>query len=202
MAIASPNENVYYYECNNGQFRLFYFIPPGELKRLCNENRISEKVLKDYPDGVDLGCTEANFMEFENAYDCSIPLDPNAMCRAFFAILSTTRNWKKFRGSGLIPAGDLERHVEKVDQALRRKKVIQKYIKPLQAEMPLKKLRQRKRRKGILQKQTEEVLRKLRVKGIKSNRNMAQQKFSAINMAEGTGAEEVFVRLHHKKRKE
>ena len=202
MAIASPNENVYYYECNNGQFRLFYFMPPLELKGLCDENRISPNVLKDFPDGVDLGCTEADFKEFEDAYGYTIPLDPYALRRAFFAIFSTTRNWKNFRGSGFIPAADLEHHMKKVDGALLREKKIQEDFKPPPDQLSLKQLRQGRRRQAVLQRQTYEVLRKLQVKGIDPDRTLPQQKFSTIKMAEDAGAEEVFIRLHQKKRKE
>jgi len=202
MEIASPKESVYYYECSNGHFRLFYFIPPGELKGLCDKQSISPKVLEDFPDGVDLGCTEADFKEFKDTYAYTIPLDPNALCRAFYAVFSTTHDWENFRGSGFIPAADLERHLEAVDEALLRDKKMQEDIKPPLSEMSLKQHRQRKHQQAVLQRQTEEVLREFQVKGIKPDLNMAQQKFTSINMAEGVGAEEVFIRLHQKKRKE
>ena len=177
-------------------------MPPGELNRLCDENRISKDVLKDFPDGVDLGCTEPDFREFEDAYDYTIPLNPRALRRAFFAIFSTTRNWKNFRGSGFIPAADLERHMKKVDGALLKEKKIQEDVKPPPDQMSLKQLRQRRRRQAVLQRQTYEVLRKLQVKGIDPDRTLPEQKFSTIKMAEGADAEEVFIRLHQKKRKE
>jgi hypothetical protein len=47
MAISSPKETVYYYECSNGQFRLVYFIPPDKLQELVEQNRISPQVLED-----------------------------------------------------------------------------------------------------------------------------------------------------------
>jgi len=202
MAIASPNENVYYYECNNGQFRLFYFMPPRELKDLCDENRISPNVLKDFPDGVDLGCTEADFKRFEDAYGYTIPLDPRALHRAFFAIFSTTRNWKNFRGSGFIPAADLERHMKKVDRALPKERRIREHVKPPPDQLSLKQLRQRRRRQAVLQRQTYEVLQKLQVKGIDPDLTLPEQKFSTVKMEEGADAEEVFLRLHQKQRKE
>ena len=202
MAITSPNENVYYYECNNGQFRLFYFMPPRELKGLCDENHISPNVLKDFPDGVDLGCTEADFKEFKNTYGYTIPLNPCALQHAFYAILSTTRNWKKFCGSGFIPAADLERHMKKVDVALLKEKKIKEAVKPPPDQLSLKQLHQRRRRQAVQQRQTYEVLRKLQVKGVDPDRTLLQQKFSTIKMAEDEGAEEVFIRLHQKKRKE
>jgi hypothetical protein len=202
MAIASPNENVYYYECSNGQFRLSYFIPPAQLKKLSDEGRISSDALKDFPDGVDIGCIETDFKEFKKAYGYSIPRDPSSLRHAFSAIFSTTRNWKKFRGSGFIPAADLERHIKKVDGALPREKKIREDIE-LPPERPsLKQLRRRKRRQAVLQRQKDKVLEELQVKGIDPDRNLAEQKVSAITMKEDADAEEVFIRLHQKKRKE
>lgn len=201
MAIASPNENVYYYECSNGRFRLSYFIPPGEIKALCDEKLISRNALKDFPDGVDVGCTEADFKVFKETYGYGIRLDPQALQRAFFAIFSTTRNWKKFRGSGFIPAADLERHLDKVDGTLRKERKTRKVVEPPPGKLSLKQLRQRRRQEGIVGAQTHNVLRKLQVEGIDPDRTLHEQEFSSVNMAKGAGAEEVFIRLHQKHRK-
>lgn len=201
MAIASPNENVYYYECSNGRFRLSYFIPPGEIKALCDEKLISRNALKDFPDGVDVGCTEADFKVFKETYGYSIRQDPQALRRAFFAIFSTTRNWKDFRGSGFIPAADLERHVDNVNGILRKEIKTREIVEPPPDKISLKQRRQRKRQKGIVGKQTYNVLQKLQVKGIDPDRTLHEQEFSSINMAEGENAEELFIRLHQKHRK-
>ena len=202
MAIASPSEHVYYYECSNGRFRLTYFIPPGELKRLCDDNRISPSVLEDFPDGVDLGCIEPDFKDFDETYGYRPLQDPDALRHAFFAILSATRNWKKFCGSGFIAAADLERHVENVDGALLKKKLMQGDVKPPGDQLPLKQRRQIRRRQAVQRTQTYRVLREFQVEGIDSERTLPQQVFSPIKMTEGRGAEKVFIRLHQKHRKE
>ena len=202
MAIASPNQNVYYYECSNGRFRLSYFIPPGQLEKLCREGRISLKVLEDFPDGVDVGCIETDFKEFEKSYDYKIPLDPKALRNAFLAILSSTHEWEKSRGSGFIPAADLERHLKKVDSALVRAKKIPREIKPPSEKMSLKKVRQRWHQQAVLQEETDKILHRLQVTGINPKKSITQQSFSDIKMTKGTRAEDVFIRLHQKKRKE
>ena len=202
MKIASPNENVYYYECNNGQFRLFYFMPPRELKELCNKKRILRKVLKDFPDGVDLGCTEADFKQFEETYGYTIPLEPSALRNAFYAIFSTTRNWKKFRGSGFIPAADLEGQMKKVDGVLPKERKIREEPELPPEQLSFKQLQRRRRRQDARQRETYKVLRKLKVKGIDPGLTLTQQKFSTIKMEKGVDAQEVFIKLHHKKRKE
>jgi hypothetical protein len=78
---------------------------------LCRENQISSYAIEDYPDGIDLGCTEVDFAEFERAYGYRPETSPVILRRAFFAILSSTHHWKKFRGSGFVPAVDLEQHI-------------------------------------------------------------------------------------------
>jgi len=202
MAIKTPNENVYYYECSNGRFRLSYFIPPGQLKKLSKEGRISPKAVKDFPDGVDIGCIEADFEEFEKSYDYKIPLDPKALRNAFLAILSSTHKWKEFRGSGFIPAADLELHIKKVDDALLRAAKTKKKVKLPPDQLSLKQLHQKWRQQAVQQKQMDKVLHELQVKGIDPKRAITQQSFSDIKMTKGTRAEDVFFRLHQKHRKE
>ena len=202
MAIASPNENVYYYECNNGQFRLFYFMPARQLKELCDKKRISRKVLEDFPDGVDLGCTEADFKRFEEDYNYTIPLDPRALRNAFYAIFSTTRKWEKFRGSGFIPAADLEGRLNKVDGVLKKEKIILEGVKPTQEKLSLRQLHRSRRREDVLERKTHKVLQKLQVKGINPDLTLPEQKFSDIKRQRGVDAKEVFLKLHQQKRKE
>lgn len=202
MAISSPDERVYYYECNNGRFRLFCCIPFRELKALREENRISPDVLRDFPDGVDLGCTEADFREFEETYGYRLPQDPEALRRAFFAIFSTTHNWKEFRGSGSISAADVEQQIEVVDGALRQAEVVQEKVEPSAGQLPLRQLRQSRHRQARLSTRTRNVLQKLLVRGIDPKRTLSQQQFSPIKMTEGPSVREVFIRLHEKRRKE
>ena len=101
MAICSPREPVYYYECSAGGFRLVYFVPPDDLRQLYGANKISEQALQDFPDGVDLGCTEADFRDFEELYGWRPAADPVQIRRAFLALFSSTRRWKTFRGSAI-----------------------------------------------------------------------------------------------------
>jgi len=202
MAVAIPSEHVYYYECSNGRFRLTYFIPPGELKRLSDDNRILPQAERDFPDGVDLGCTEPDFKVFEKTYGFRPQQDPDALRRAFFTILSATRNWKKFCGSGFIPAADLELHVETVDGALLEKELIQENAKPPGDQLSLRQRRRIRRRQAVQQMQADSILRDLQVEGIDPERTLPQQAFSPIRKGEGTDAEEIFIGLHQKQRKE
>ncbi|MBU1049012.1 hypothetical protein KKG90_03195 [Candidatus Bipolaricaulota bacterium] len=201
MGVAIPNERVYYYECSSGRFRLTYFIPRGELEQLCEGSRIDAKVLEDFPDGVDLGCTEADFGDFKRMYGYCPRQDPEALRSAFLAILSATRNWKSFRGSGFIPATDLERHVEAVDEILFDSLPRQIEMEPPGLPSSLQQRRRTRHRQAVRHLKADKTLRDLQVEGIDPKRTLSQQTFSRITTDAGAGAEEVFVRLHHKQRK-
>jgi hypothetical protein len=201
MTIATPNEPVYYYECSNGGFRLFYSLPAAELERLCRDNQISPRALEDYPDGIDLGCTEVDFTQFDTAYGYHPETRPDVLRRAFFAILSSTHNWKKFRGSGFIPAADLEQHIGTIEAEL-HKKVSEQATGKVAAKKPsLSQWRKRNRGHAIRQKRTINALKKFPVKGIDPKRTMAGQEFSPIATTKGEDAEKIFTRLFRKQQR-
>ena len=172
----------------------------GNLEQLSKAGHISKEVLKDYPDGVDLSCTEPDFEEFEELYDYRPPNDPEALQRAFFTIFSATRNWKKFRGSGLIPADDLEEEMVTVEDSLQQVKLIPEKIQPLAKQTTLKERRRSMRRRDKQQKSMIRYLQQMKVKGVDPKRSLRQQEFSEIQMQEGKSAEEVFTKLHRKEK--
>ena len=200
MEIASPKEPVYYYECSAGRYRLAYFIPPGELQRLHEEGRISDLALKDLPDGVDLSCTEPDFVEFEELYGYRPPYDPDALLRAFFAVFSTTRKWKSFRGSGFIPASDLEMQMEAVEAELEEADLEPVAPEPPPAEASAKQRKRRRVRQSAQQKKIRNAIKKRPAKGIDPRKSLRQQEFSKITMGEGKTAEEVFSELYLKQK--
>lgn len=201
MAIKSPIEPVYYYECSNGGFRLVYFIPPDELERLVEQDRISLEVLKDYPDGVDLTCREADFEEFHQLYRYRPQFKPDVLRRAFFAIFSTTHDWESFRGSGFIPAADIERLEEPIDATLRQEKMMPEDIEPLPEQPNLKHRRQWMDRRAVQQSHINTYLRQLEVDGIDPRKTLRQQTFSSVKMQDGKRADEVFSELHQKRKR-
>ncbi|MHC4429096.1 MAG: hypothetical protein ACYS0D_10925 [Planctomycetota bacterium] len=191
---------MYYYECSGGSFRLVYFIPPDRLRQLREEDRISRQALEDFPDGVDLDCTEPDFHEFEELYGYRPPMAPEALQRAFFAIFSATREWERFQGSGMIPSADLERRVETVDRALRDQEVLPERIEAPPEPPTLAERRQRMDRRGTRQARLYEALEQMPVEGVDPGQTLGQQKFSPISMEEGEDAEKVFAELHQRQR--
>ena len=192
MSIKSPSQPVYYYEASNGKFRLTYFIPPDELEKLIGSGDISNEVLDDFPDGVDLSCTEPDFQRFQKLYNYRPLHDPEALQRAFFTIFSSTHKWKQFRGSGLIRADKLEEAIGVVEDSLDKLESgsSRRGVRPV-----LKKEKYLSKSRKIEQKRISAHLQKLKVKGVNSKLDMRQQEFPEIKMQEGKSEEEVFTGL-------
>lgn len=201
MSVASPKEAVYYYECSNGRFRLTYFMPVDQLRELDEEGHIRPQVLEDYPDGVDLGCTEHNFEEFHELYDYQPPILPAALRRAFYAIFSTTRDWETFRGTGLIPAAEIEGRVEVIETALREEEIAPEEVETLSEAPSLEARRERAKRQAMQQSRMQAVLELMRVEGIDPEQTLGQQVFSPVEMKEGRTSKEVFENLHKGRRR-
>ena len=201
MEISIPKESVYYYECSVGRFRLVYFIPPDELRRLNNQGLLAEQALTDLPDGVDLGCTGPDFVEFEDLYGYRPPLDPEALQRAFFAILSSTRRWKAFRGSGDIPAADLEKQVERVERELTIRDLTPLSVEPLKDRPSLKQRHKWTKHREIQQTRIEKILRDLSIEGVDPKKMLHQQQFSQITSGDGEAAKVVFSELHQRRKR-
>lgn len=197
MAIKSPKEAVYYYEANNGKFRLVYFIPPEKLEQLAQDGRINAEVLEDYPDGVDLNVTTPDYEEFHELYGYRVKNDPEELQRAFFAMLSGTRNWQSFRGSGFIPAADLEPVAETVEESLQEEDLLPEEL-DFSMSFSLPDRRAQSARQAAQQERMAEHLEQMEVEGIDPGLTLREQKFRPIEMQEGKSAEEVFTKLQRK----
>lgn len=200
MDIKTPGETVYYYECAHGSFRLLYFIPPASLEGLVNDDLIRPLVLEDYPDGVDLGCTLADFDEFHELYGYQPDIDPDEMQRTFFAMFSSMKGWETVRGSGFIKSGDLERYAPVVEESIERRKLRPEDLpKPPAEPSPLEQ-RSLVNERAMQQVQIREVLQDLDVEGIDPDETLRGQRFSRISLQQGIQVEKVFERLHKKQR--
>ncbi len=200
MAIASPSQPVYYYEVSAGRFRLVYFMPPEELERLRDDDLISAEALVDFPDGVDLDCTVPDFNEFAELYGYRPECHPEALGRAFFAIFSATNEWRKTRGSGFIPAADLEGRIDSIDAALRDRDAAPADAAPIAATASLNERRRQMDTRAAQQAQIVEALEEIPMDGIDPAHALGAQQFSEISWSEGDRAEKAFVRLHRKQK--
>jgi hypothetical protein len=205
MAVALPTERVYYYECSAGRFRLFCFIPAAELARLCDEHRIAHAAVVDYPDGVNLECTELSFSELQSAYGYRPPQDPEALRRTFLAMLTSTRGWRRFRGAGLVPAAELESRLASVEEAVRSRAA--SHEAPARSTTPQQEGRRRSRshravrHQGVARALDERALERMQVDGVDPRRSLPDQAFSRIEWGEGADAAGVFLELHQQGQK-
>ena len=210
MPIKSPNERVYYYECSYGTFRLTYYIPIGDLEKLCKEGKISEQALIDFPDGVDLRVGETDYTDFKESYGYRPEVDPELAKNLFYTIYSSTKNWTKFRGSDLIPARDLEAKIDDITKNVKTSKKLLLFdsIKTSLRYVPeekldkkdLKRYHMNRKKHSNNQKKVDNLLKKIKPEGIDSSQTLLNQKFSKIQWTEGDNLEDVFTRIQKKKR--
>ena len=199
MPIRLPQEPVYYYECSAGDFRLVYYIPRNELERLCAEEGLSPATLEDFPDGVDLDCTEPDFRDFDEHCGWRPAHSPNALRRAFSSVRSGTRRWKTFRGTGLITADELEQQLEPVGNALALHDVEEVRPEPREgAEKAPRRLRRRRLQRRVRQ---DDVLERLQLADVDPTVDLKQQSFRRPKYTDGDAAGEVFARLHQGRRR-
>jgi hypothetical protein len=198
MSVAAPTERAYYYECSGGKFRLTLFIPRGILVGMVDGGSVRADVLVDFPDGVDLDCTEADFDDFQRVYGYRPSWNADQLRAAFFAMFSTSRDWQSFRGTGFIRAEDLEENIEPIQQELESVDLLPPAVDgpPLDFE----KRRQWVQAQAQQESRAIDLLKSLSVKIVDPTRTMQQQDFSKVPM-EGRAAEDVFLHLHQKRGK-
>lgn len=223
MPIKSPNERVYYYECSYGKFRLTYFIPQNDLTKLAKIRQIESQVLIDYPDGVDIRVGESNYNDFFEEYGYRPKVDPHEAERRFYTILSSTKDWKQYHGSGLISAKDLENiefDTEKLNDVEKREfrniirkppeRIIPRTPIPITVDerkipktdkLDLKRYRRRKKNQQIEEKALHSLLHKVIPKGIISRQTLQEQKFSEIKWTEGEKFGDVLSRIQKRSEK-
>lgn len=193
MAVASPQRPCFYFECSHGSFRLSYFIPPSELKALIRRRKIADVVLEDFPDGVDLDCTDLDFAAFSDEYGYRPRYSPEALCNAFYAILSTTRAWSRYRGTGFVTVDQMDVALESIGDS-----APDDDDDGAGPPASLRKRRGRWKRRASRKSTTESSLRKLKVQGVNPKKHLHEQEFARVKMGKGTDAEEVFSKLHLK----
>ncbi len=198
MGVTVPIERCYYYECQNASARLTQFIPAEILQKWITKEKIDPKILDHFPDGVDLDCTDADFKEFSENYQYVHPFTAEQIQNTFFAIFSTTKNWKKYRGSGLIHARELENNIEVVEKDV-VDKVKLKYKGRIVAP---KTIFQKNTITVNLDRQQKDLIKQLiaiPIKQIDTSKPIHQQRLSKIKMSKGENPEKIFMALNQRK---
>lgn len=92
----------YYYEVNSQGVLLLHCIPRHTLITMIDNGDISARALVDYPDGIDMECSEGGFEEFTRLYDYKPRHNPNDLMEAFKKAPRTRKS------TGEIPGAKLE----------------------------------------------------------------------------------------------
>jgi len=191
MPVSIPIDPCYHYECSEGRVRLTYFLPAAVLQGLVRRRRISPRVLEDFPDGVDLDCTEPDFADFQREYGFRPPHDPDSLQHAFFAILSSTRGWRGHRGVGLLQAEELEEVVPEVER-IARESGAPEDEELLPEGAAAGDPRRRGRRRAAREARRNRALVGFQVSGVDPARGIGEQAFRPVRMERGRSAHEVF----------
>ena len=200
MSVETPSEPSYYFECSFGRIRLTYFVPADHLSQMVSDGRINQNVLKDFPDGVDIDCTEPDFEEFKVCYGFRPEYNADLLRDSFFAMYSTTRDWKSFHGTGFVKAAELERNVETVKETFASEEILPDTVRrpiPMDVEFP--------KRRDISQAQTQmqtkiaKALIDLQVEDVAADKTINQQPFARVPMSGKKTAADVFQNLHQKR---
>ncbi|MEM6472815.1 MAG: hypothetical protein AAF802_24850 [Planctomycetota bacterium] len=193
IPVEVPAEPVYYYEVSRGECRLLYFIPAERLEQLIQEGECDPQALVDYPDGIDLPCTESQFQEFSAAYKFRPTHDPQTLMRAFYAIWTSTKDWVDGTHSGFIPANVVEDQIEQIVGLLAAEEL---EPKPSRQESNILKRRNYQANLEAVQQKVKLSLEDLAVEIIDQKRSIAEQSFPKIRMQKGVSIDKLFNQLN------
>ncbi|TFH15066.1 hypothetical protein E4H04_09090 [Candidatus Bathyarchaeota archaeon] len=206
MAVKSPRERVYYSECSYGAFQLSLYIPINELEELADQGRIKRQVLEDFPDGVDLGVSESDYNDFYQSYNYRPEVGAVTAKTLFYTLYTSTRNWRNYRGTDLIPATILEASIKGIETSLEKHVELQR-ISPMDLRLTagadqrpkeaLKRYRESKKNLSREENDLLGVLRRHTPKGIDPKKTLHDQDFS-IEYSDGDRIDDVISRIQRR----
>lgn len=193
MSVKTPAEPAFYFECSFGRFRLSYFIPASRLKRMAENDQIKNSVLEDYPDGVDLDCTTADFDEFQNLYGFRPELRADVLRESFYAMLTSTKDWEDFHGTGFIDAIELERNARTIHRQLETVELLPEApTEAIPMEAPFEMRKKRVVMYQDRQSRVTDLLKSMHFENVDVSRTINEQRFADVAMSGGKPAAEVF----------
>ena len=194
VPVEVPAEPVYYYECSRGEFRLLYFIPSNELERLADGGECAQQALADYPDGVDLTCSESHFSDFKETYGYRPKHDPEDLCNAFYALWTSTKDWHDGTISGFLPAKVIEEHLTQISLATPTTRSVPR-AKPRRVEASVQDRRTYQHEMEATQESLEANLRNFQPEAVTQDLQLNEQAFNKIHMEKGIPVADLFIRL-------
>ncbi len=181
MPIKLPQEITYFYEITMVADRLYYCIPKKQLHLMVKQGKVQEKIIEDYPDGVDIKVSPIQFKEFQECYGMTFKMEPQLIWKAFQFI--KTKMKKKYFGTGFIKRRFLEELAKQIQSdyyqvMIKRPKVDLEPIAFINQKRVQRKMQLSKKRLDIKLKQ-------LSIKDINPKKSIIEQSFSRIKMSKG-----------------
>lgn len=200
MSVQTPAEPAFYFECSFGRFRLSYFLPASLLKRMVENDQIKDSVLEDYPDGVDLDCTTADFDEFQDLYGFKPELSADVLRGAFYAMLTSTKDWEGFHGTGFVDAAELERNARIIHRQLGTDELLpEATTEAIPMDAPFETRKERVVMYQARQSRVTDLLKSMHFENVDVSRTINEQRFADVPMSGGKPAAEVFQELQRKR---
>ena len=82
MLIKLPVERAYYSTVNEPD-NILLWIPECELKAMAIDNKVNERILDDYPTGLEVQVYEQNLKDFEEQYGLRLDINPEKIAEAY-----------------------------------------------------------------------------------------------------------------------
>lgn len=112
MPIEIPDEIAYFYESSIKRNRLLYWIPEKKLRNMVAHNQVNERIIEDYPFGVEISVSNDDFDFFREKYNLIIDVNPEDVWNAFLSLW--LKNKKGFLGIGYLNKEELETIAKKI----------------------------------------------------------------------------------------
>jgi hypothetical protein len=197
MPIKVPKERAYYYELSRQKDRLIYCIPKEELEGMANEGKVNNKILRDYPEGVDIEVYRDRFDEFKRKYDLRLEFDADELIYAFQVIRK--KMTKKSPRTEFINGRELENLAKEL-----KSEIIEIKEFPYQEIRKVKEMKADKKRFRIqraIRRKTDKYFRKFEVKGFDPKAPIEKQFLFKVKMTKGEDPLDTLSRLHQYKTK-
>lgn len=192
MPIPVPVNRAYYYERGPARSRLYYWIPPDDLKKIESENVLKRPITKDYPSGIDVEVTKDKYEEMSRVYGLVLKSDPDDLLKAFDSITESMKG--QFPRTGYIQGKYLEDMALSIRMELSSIEPEPGRLKP--KGISLKDNRSRFRKKIKRDRKQQRVLKKIQSQYLDRELPFRKQPFTDVEMTTQDEPFMIFARLH------
>ena len=194
MPIRVPKNSAYYYEATARGTKLLLWLHKDHLAQLVKDRNVSENILRDYPDGIDIEVSVETFKDLNKRYGINIDISPGDIWRAFNAIWLKGPK-KRLPCSGYIDRAFMDNLAHSIHEDL-----IQ--YKDLKTPLAMPKGKRGLKMRNQLNRRRRAYLKEFPIEGMDLQKPLDTQEFSHVKMLPGEEPFDFFRRLQKKKRGE